>query len=106
VIVERQGTLTPGQTLVEEFGLLGTGRRVQAAVEVVSAPGSPEPSRVRADIVCDGTVLGSAEGADGAPIALDLRNAGPGRCALTLTGVAGAAGYQATLTLSIEGVLP
>jgi hypothetical protein len=100
VVITREGALAPGETRVEPFGLLGTGRRIQVTGEVTTATG--EPSRLRADVECDGVTLSGAEAGDGTPLAIDLPGSGPGRCSLTLTGVAGVADYRVTLTLSVE----
>lgn len=101
VTVPLNGLISGGESRVEQFGLLGPGRRIQVSVAITSV--GADPARVRADIDCDGRALSSAEGADAVPLTLDIPDAGPARCTLTLTGVAGVADVQGAMTLSVVG---
>ena len=97
VVVDRSGELGDGESGSLPFTLLGPGRRVRVDVSVTALdPGAA----IEAVVSCDGSVIGRASGSDGAPIAVDVPDAGPGDCDVTLTGAGGTADFDLRLTLS------
>jgi len=97
VVVHRSGALGDRESSSLPFTLLGPGRRVQVNVSVSALdPGAALEAVVR----CDGTVIGRGEGSDGAPIAIDVPDAGPGDCDASLTAAGGTAAFDLELRLS------
>jgi hypothetical protein len=99
VVVERSGVLQADEGGSLPFSLLGPGRRVRVDV-TVSAIDPGATVTVGALVTCDGRPIARARGADGSPIAIDVGDAGPGDCELTLTATGGAAAFDLALTLS------
>lgn len=96
LVTRRSGTLAagPGETL--RFGLLGPGRKVGLTAHLTGTP----DDRVRAEVTCNGQVIGAQDAGGGEDIALDLGPLGPASCTATLVATAGGAGYDLALTLS------
>ncbi len=61
--------------------------------------GTPD-DRVRAEVTCNGQVIGAQDAGGGEDIALDLGPLGPASCTATLVATAGGAGYDLALTLT------
>jgi hypothetical protein len=97
VVVQRSGVLRSGEGGSLPFTLLGPGRRVRVDAAVTARDSG---ATVEAVVTCDGSPVARAEGSDGAPIAIDIGDVGPGDCELTLTATGGAAAYDLELALS------
>jgi hypothetical protein len=97
VVIERQGTLAPGDRVTIPFGLLGPGRRVTFTATVTGAS-------ARLELTC-GRRVGAKSVAPGqGRVSLDVHDLGPAGCRATLVGTSsGALGFRATLRLAIEG---
>ena len=96
LITTRSGTLSSGDGERLPFGLLGPGRKVG----LVAHLGGTSADRARAEVVCNGRVIGSQEAGGGEEINLDLGPLGPAECTANLVGTAGAAHYDMELTLT------
>lgn len=101
LVIVRRGTLAPGERRVLPFGLLGPGRRVTftARVEGVGEGGT----RARMELVCGRRVTVDLRSGDRSRT-IDVRDLGPGRCAVALTSSARRPhAYLARLRLAVEG---
>lgn len=79
VSIERSGVLVSGETASVRFGLLGPGRRVQAAVQASGS--SLAGSRLRVSLVCGTRVVATSSVSSGArSTAIDRRRLGPADC--------------------------
>jgi len=96
LITTRSGTLASGGGERLPFGLLGPGRKVGLVAHLSGTQGD----RARAEVVCNGQVIGAQEAGGGEEIRLDLGPLGPADCTASLVGTAGAARYDLELTLA------
>lgn len=88
----RRGRLAPGRTVAfEPFGLLGSGRRVRATVEMAGAAATGV--RARLELHCDGTRISSRTLGRGMKVvSIDRPNLGPAEtCTVRLTNTGRAA---------------
>lgn len=96
LVTRRSGTLAAGQGETLRFGLLGPGRKVGVTAHITGTP----DDRARAEVTCNGQVIGAQEAGGGEDITLDLGPLGPAGCTATLVETAGAPGYDLSLTLT------
>jgi hypothetical protein len=94
VVIDRSGTLSPGERVSIPFGLLGPGRRVTVQAR---AGGS-----ARIEVRCGGFAR-SRPVAGAGTTTLDLRRLGPAECSASLVSTTSApARYAFTVRLSVE----
>ena len=86
VLETRRGRLAPGRSVaLDPFGLLGTGRRVRATVEMAGA--SAPSVRARLELRCDGTLISTRTLGRGVKVvSIDRPNLGPAEtCTVRVT---------------------
>jgi hypothetical protein len=74
VVITRQGTLGPSQSVAVDFGLLGPNRRV------LLNGAFPSLGRWRVDVTCDGAVLRRRLTAARPAVTLEVPRVGPAQC--------------------------
>jgi hypothetical protein len=91
VTFTRRGRLAPSRSVAVPFGLLGSGRRVRATVEVAGA--SAAGVRARLELRCDGRRISTRTLATGMKVvSIDRPSLGPAEtCTVRLTNTDGAA---------------
>jgi hypothetical protein len=99
--IRRSGIVAAGERRTLPFGLLGPGRRVTFTVRPTGLDG--RPGRVRIEVSCDGAPVAAAEGGEQGEVTIDRPGLGPASCEAALTGLGAPTGYDATLTLRVEG---
>jgi hypothetical protein len=94
VVIDRSGTLSPGERVSIPFGLLGPGRRVTVQARAGGA--------ARIEVRC-GDFVSSRPVAAAGTTTLDLRRLGPAECSASLVSTTSApARYALTVRLSVE----
>ena len=105
LVATRRGKLAVGRSVaLEPFGLLGSGRRVRATVEMAGAAATGV--RARLELRCGATLIATRTLAKGMKVvSIDRPNQGPAEdCTVTLTNT-GAAGRTYTLSLRVSVAL-
>jgi hypothetical protein len=95
VVIDRNGTLSPGERVSVPFGLLGPRRRVIVRARAGGA--------ARIEVRCGALVRTRPVPAGGATATLDVRRLGPAECRASLVSTtSGEARFSLTVRLSIE----
>jgi len=100
VVITRRGTLTAGQRVAVDFGLLGPSRRVRLEG---AFPGGRSPGRIA--VTCEGGPDRAQPLGRASPVAtLILPSAGPGQCRASIANTGGVAQrFRFTVRLTVAG---